>query len=570
VRSIGLEAAIVVLAAWTMTAWFAGWPSGIPAWVPFSLGLVAAIVRFGVIERPRLPRPSVETLACVGVAVLFRLPALLHPWGWVNKEGAYGAFVTLRILEGTRPVTPFTEGANYQGTLKSHLAALLWVVSHDLSWLMLAASLVLHLVFLVATMALARRIGGRWAALLAGLYLALSPRFLTVFTLNCVGQYADVLALGGAALALLAVVLDDDRHGAAARGHYLGIGLLVGAAFWQQPVAVSYIVTVAVLLALRARTWRDPWTLLVLAGGFVGTLPSLLWNVQNHWGSGAIMGGDPDALRGQIELLPRLLRRTFTIAYPILAGLSPDLPWADAPPLRIAAIALIPLSVVLYGWRYRRDLGRFLRGTPPSSWIPVLLLVVCTAIFLSFASGRVYWRPRYLLPVMAALAVQLACVLAWIAARSRTVAAVLLAGVLALNISGTWPRLQESAGLADYYERLVRSLEDKSIHTGYATFSLSAPVTMFTAERIVLSPRLDALPSYEPARHAQRVDTAGADVYLLPPEDEWRAFAARLDALGVTYRLDREPVPTFYGFSRRVELHEVADFRTGPMIPERE
>jgi len=161
-------------------------------------------------------------------------------------------------------------------------------------------------------------------------------------------------------------------------------------------------------------------------------------------------------------------------------------------------------------------------------------------------------------------------VLAWIAARSRTVAAAVLAGVLALNISGTWPRLQESAGLADYYERLVRSLEDKSVHTGYATFSLSAPVTMFTAERIVLSPRLDALPSYEPARHAQAVDTAGADVYLLPPEDEWRAFAARLDALGVTYHLDREPVPTFYGFSRRVELHEVADFRTGPVVPERE
>jgi hypothetical protein len=570
VRAIGLEAAIVALAVWTTTVWFAGWPAGLPAWVPFFLTVLAGIVRFTVLDRPRVARPSIETVACIGIAVLFRLPALLHPWGWVNKEGAYGAFVTLRILDGTRPVTPFTEGANYQGTLKSHIAALLSVPSDDLSWQMLASSLVLHLIFLAAAMALARRIAGRPAAILAGLYLALSPRFLTVFTLNCVGQYADVLALGGAALALLASVLDEGRQGAAARGHYIGIGLLLGAAFWQQPVTISYMATAALLLALRRQTWRDPWTVLVLLGGLVGALPSLLWNVQNHWGSGAILGGDPEALRGQIEMLPRLLRRTFTIAYPILAGVSPELPWADAPLVRLLAVVLIPAIFGTYVWRYRRDFTGLWRGAPRSSLIPVVLLVVCTAVFLSFASGRVYWRPRYLLPVVAALAVQLACVLALLASRWRVAAGALFAGVIALNVSGSWPRLAESAGIHAYYRRLVLSLEEKAIRTGYAPFYLSAPVTMFTSERIVLSPRLDALPSYEPARHAQIVDTAGPDAYLLPPEDEWQALAARLDALGVTYRLDREPVPTFYALSRRVALHEVADFRTGPIVPERE
>ena len=58
-------------------------------------------------------------------AVLRRLPALVHPWGWVNTDGAYGAFVALHLLEGERPAPVFTEGASYQGTLKGHLAALL-------------------------------------------------------------------------------------------------------------------------------------------------------------------------------------------------------------------------------------------------------------------------------------------------------------------------------------------------------------------------------------------------------------------------------------------------------------
>ena len=571
-RTLACEAALIVLAALTLTCWFAAWPPRLPAVIPFGLFAGLAAIRFRILGRPSLGRPSIETMACLAAAVLFRWPALLHPWGWVNKDGAYGAFVTLRILDGTRPVPPFTEGANYQGTLKSHLSALLSLLTgvDDLSWLMLASSLLLHLVFMAATMALARRIAGRGAALVAGLYLAFSPRFLTVFTLNCVGQYADVLALGGAALAVLARLLDEKRRGLPARGDYLALGFLLGAAFWQQPVAISYVITAALFLLLRRETWRDPWVVLVGVGGLIGVLPSLLWNLQNDWGTGAIVGGDPDVLRDQLAAWPRLLRRTLTIAYPILAGLSPELPWADVPLVRLAALLLIPLAFVTYVVRHGRDAAGFVRGAPPSAWIPVVLMLVCTAIFLSFASGRVYWRPRYLLAVVAAAAVFLGSALAWLAARSRPAAAAVLAAVLALNIAGSWPRLAESGSLADYYRRLVGSLEEKNIRTGYAPFAISAPVTMFTAERILLSPRLDALPAYEPERHARAVDSRAADAYVLPPEDEWKAFAARLDGLGVTYRLDLDPVPTFHGFSRRVELREVADFRTGPVIPERE
>jgi hypothetical protein len=93
---------------------------------------------------------------------------------------------------------------------------------------------------------------------------------------------------------------------------------------------------------------------------------------------------------------------------------------------------------------------------------------------------------------------------------------------------------------------------------------------MFTDERIVFSARLDALPSYEPERHLRLVETTGPDAYVLPAEDEWQAFAAKLDGLGVTYTLDRDPVPIFHRLSRRVSLAEVADFRTGPVVPERE
>src|SRR5262245_62341259 len=92
----------------------------------------------------RVASPAPETWLCVGAALLYRLPALIHPWAWVNRDGAYGAFVTLHLLQGVSPAPVFTEGANYQGTLKPHLAALLAIVTRarDLPWLMAAASVV--------------------------------------------------------------------------------------------------------------------------------------------------------------------------------------------------------------------------------------------------------------------------------------------------------------------------------------------------------------------------------------------------------------------------------------------
>jgi len=567
-RLLALEAAAVALVVLTFSAWFAGAPRGIRPGV--ALACLAATVlarawvaRAGPATRAlRAPRP--ETLACLAAAVVYRLPALLHPWGWVNRDGAYGAFVTLHLLEGARPAPVFTEGANYQGTLKSHLAALVGLVTgaRDLSFLMTAASLVLYLVFTASAMALARRVGGRAAALATGLYLALGPRFLTVFSLNCVGQYVDVLALGGVALALLARVLDEDRRGVEARGPYLVLGVLLGAAFWQQPVALSYAAAAAAALALRSGTRRDPWTLLAPAGAVLGALPVLLWNLQHGWASGDILGREPMELRAQAEALPHLVRRTLSVSFPILAGLSPNHAWADVPGVHAAAAWLFPLLLVGYLAARRADLAAWLRrGRPGPAVLSPLLMAFCLALFWAVASGSVYRRPRYLLPVVAASAVHAGVLFAWLLAQSRVAAVGAVALLLALHVTGTVPRLAASAAIARRHEEVVRSLEQKGIRTGYADFSISAPVTMFTSERIVLSPALGPTPAYESEAHARHVAEQGPDAYLLPPEDDPERFASLLRGKGVGFRTETKPVTVFYGFSRRVGLEEVAGFR---------
>jgi hypothetical protein len=583
-RDLLLEAALLGCLGLLVTTWFTARPASVPPMMPFAGLLVLGGFRWRRSWRAVLHAPAPETLAALGAATLYRAPALVHPWGWVNRDGAYPAFVALHLMQGMRPAPIFTEGAHYQGTLKGHLGALLGLVTgvRDLSLLMVLSSLLLYLVFVAATMALVRRLAGRGAAVVTGLYLAISPRFLTVFSLNCVGQYVDVLALGGLALVLLARLLAGDRRGAEARGIYLVAGLLLGAAFWQQPIALAYIGVALLALALRRATWRDAWSLLLPVGAFIGALPVLLWNVENHWQSGDIMGREPGELAAQADALLHLLRRTLTISFATLSGLSPGHPGAHLWPVAAVGYVLVPGALAFYLALRGREIASSLReGRPSPALLPPLLLACCLAQWWAVAAGRIYWRPRYLLPVTAATAMHLGVIVAWLWLRGvwgvprsappsstserrfipRVLGALILGALLAVNVSGTWPRLRSGAEVAAPYERLVRSLEAKQIRTGYADFSISAPVTMFTGERIVFSSRLGPTASYESDRHTQKVAREGPDAYVLRGDDDPERFAAVLRSLGVSYKLDVDPFPIFYGFSRRVRLDEVAGFR---------
>lgn len=560
------ELGLLALLALAVLAWFGGFPSrglSAPLAALAVLGALACALR--ALRPLTRPRVSAETAAVLAVAVAYRLPAILHPWGWVNTDGAYGAFVALELLAGVRPAPVFTIGASYQGTLKGHLAALFSLVSGaaDLSRLLVLASLLLDLVFIAATMALARRIGGRAAALAGGLYLALGPKFLTVFSLNSVGQYVDVLALGGLALALAAPLLQDEPS-PRDRLRALAVGLLLGAAFWQQPVAACYVAAVLAALALRRGPGaRQRWGWLT-AGLLVGALPVLIWNLRHGWASGEILRADGPGLRAQAEALPYLVRRTADTSLPVLAGVSPGHPWLGIAggAVRVLAGLIVPTALVAFLALRGREIAASVRaGRPSPALLPPLLLVACLGLVWATAAGAVYARPRYLLPVMAATAVHMGVVWGHLWARARALAVIALAALLALNVSGMASRLRDGGPTSEYYRSVLRSLEGKGVRTGYADFSLAAPLTMFTRERIVLSSRLGPTPAYEPEELTARVARDGPDAYVLRPDDDPDRFAAVLKALGVGYRVDLDPVPVFYAFSRRVRVEEVHGFR---------
>jgi hypothetical protein len=276
------------------------------------------------------------------------------------------------------------------------------------------------------------------------------------------------------------------------------------------------------------------------------------------------MGRETAEVGAQIQDLPSLALQTVRVAFPVLAGASPGHPWGRGPGVRSAALLFVPGLLLAYLALRGRTLVASLRAFRPiPALLPPLLIAANLALFWSVAAGMVYRRPRYLLPLLAASAVELGVVAAWLWSRKwgRWVLIPTFLAILAFDVAGTAPRMADARLIANEYRRLVTALQQLDIQTAYSDFSISAPVTMFTRERILVSPRLGPTPAYESDSLAARVDRVGADAYILPPGDDPEAFAAELRRHGIVFRQVREPLAIFYDLHPRIRAEEVRGFR---------
>ena len=184
---------------------------------------------------------------------------------------------TRRIRE--RPV--FIPSQPYGGTLKSLLVAPL-ALGMDPARAFALFSVLVYALYVGALYRLTAWLFGSGAAVLAGLYAAFAPVFVTRYSLNNDGTYVEVLALGTLAL-WLAARWTQAQEGRAVMA--LVAGLLGGLAFWLHVLAVIHLAAIAavfVLFGLR----HAPRSLAALGAGWaLGSAPALLWNAANQWRS---------------------------------------------------------------------------------------------------------------------------------------------------------------------------------------------------------------------------------------------------------------------------------------------
>jgi hypothetical protein len=548
--------AYAALAVWVLAleAWFQGPILGGRAPVVVAAPLMALLVAILVVRhRSRADPRSGDrrfALAVAGMlvlATLVRWPALRAPGSLVSSDSAVAGIIAQELRRGHVPAPIYAPGFPYEGTLKPHLTALLGLAlpAAGTPLLYVLASHLFYLLWVYAVMRLAREAAGTTAALGAGLFMAVSPRFLTAFSLNNVGQYPEVNALG-----TLALVLLTPGTGLLLPGFVLGLAL------WQQLLALYFILT-AVLAALATPALRRPRLLLDGVSGFIaGAYPVFIWNAANAWATLDWVGKGGKRPMDRLTGLPEQLERTFTVSFPKLFGLT------DAGiPVGLATAMGLGFAGLILGmaWMERRDI-REKRGRSPALLAVGLFVIVVGTFAVSKFSHRGAQRPRYLMPVYTSSAVAVGWAVAELSRRSRAAAAVAALGIVGLNGVGLVPWLQARAHAQERDRDFLETLARLGVRTGYAGFWIGPKYTFLSDGGVILSGELGPDVSWVHQGQSHIVRTTGPDALVVDPGLA-AALEARLRSLGTTFeRTESIGQVVYHHFSRRPTLEDLAGF----------
>jgi hypothetical protein len=535
--------------------------------------------RWRTLAGPPLGPAAPALLLLLALAFFFRLPVVVGGAGaTVTPDGALSGIVALHVADGSgREV--FVPQVPYSGSLKSHLTAPLALVV-DPARAFALVSVLFYLAYVAGLFRLALLVAGRRAAVLAGLYAAFSPAFVTRYSLSNDGNYVEVLALGTWALWLAARwTRETDARPRLA----LAAGLLLGLGFWCHILAVIHLASLVALFGAaaviprifgpggRRGTPDAPGflsvarSLLALGSGWaIGYVPGWLWNLANGGESfhyllpGEARAGEtgPAGLAAVTAGLGEKLRLMVTDHWPVLMGYDPGYgPVVDAALvflswLGVAAALLAAAGAARRAWRER-------------SWpLASLLLFAATNLAIALVGlPHVPGNPRYILFLMSVVPVWLADAFGegplW---RRLVLAALIATGALA-SFAQVPPTLRQDAKWREF----VADMERDGVRFCYTDFFMATRVNFLSRERIVCSAKLGPITTEYFFEYRDRVEKAPEAAFIAVNRVSAGRLERRLQDLGVGYQRRDLMKPVLLHLSRKVDPEELFPGRTFPM-----
>ena len=288
---------------------------------------------------------------CLLLALAVRAWLIVHTNGVMDGDESMVALQATNILHGALPI--YFYGQAYMGSLEAYLVALLFAIFGPSVWALRAEAALLSLVLVGLTWRLAGVLSDaagvsgklkRNFMVIAAVGAAIPPLYDGVVELRLLGGYIETFVL---MLWLLLSAFQLTRrwfHGANHQElawRWAGIGLLVGAGFWVDPLIISAILAAALwilgncLLEIYRRykdqdrkpTRWQPLRQLLLAlvaipTFLLGAAPALYWGATNHWANITYIinqGGHP-TLKQKILTILHVTRSYVQCVSPRLLG----------------------------------------------------------------------------------------------------------------------------------------------------------------------------------------------------------------------------------------------------------
>jgi hypothetical protein len=500
-------------------------------------------------------------LLVLALAFFFRLPVAVGGAGAaVTPDGALSGIVALRVADGAERLV-FVPHVPYSGSLKSHLTAPLTLVM-DPARAFALVSVLFYVAYVAGLFRLALLVAVPRVALLAGLYAAFGPAFLTRYSLSNDGNYVEVLALGTWALWLAARWTRENE----ARPHLaLTAGLLLGLAFWCHILAIVHLLALAAVVALAGRR-AAPRSLLALGAGWaLGYAPGWLWNLANGWlsfryllpgearagetGLAAVATGLGDKFRLMLVDHAPVLMAYDTGYGPAVSGLLASLAW-----LGVAAALFSAARASRRAWRER-------------SWpLATLLLFAATNLALALvALPHVPGNPRYVLFLMSVVPVFLADALGVGPPRGTRAGPAVLLVLIATGAAASFAHVPPTLRQDERWRRFVAEMESEGVRHCYTDFHLATRINFLSRERIVCSAKLGPTTTEYFFEYRERVERAPEAAFVAVNRTSAGRLEARLSGLGVAYERRDLMKPVLLRLSRKVDPEELFPGRAFPL-----
>jgi hypothetical protein len=540
-------------------------PASLAAMPPLVLlaatALAAAVWLRGrrrVLLGPPLGAAAPALLLVLALSLFLRLPVVASGAGAaVTADGALSGIVALHVRDGSEHLV-FVPQVPYSGSLKSHLTAPLATVL-DPARAFALVSVLFYLAFVAGLFRLALLVSGPRTALLAGLYAAFSPAFVTRYSLSNDGNYVEVLALGSWALWL---ALRWTREPAARPQLALAAGLLLGLGFWCHILAVIHLVALVALFVLVGRLASLRSLAALGAGAAVAYAPGWLWNLANEWQSfhyllpGEARAGETGE-NGVAAVTSGLGEKAWlmlTDHAPVLMGYDTGYgPAIDRVLLALAWLG-VAAAALATGCALRRAMRErsLERGT--------LLLFGATNLAIALvALPHVPGNPRYILFLMTVIPVLLAETFG--EGPRRLVLLVLVATGAAASLAQVPATLRQDTR----WRGFVSDLERAGVHYCYTDFFIATRLNFLSGERIVCTAKLGPFTTEYFFAYREAVERA-PEAALIPVNHTAAArLETRLAELGVSYERRDLVKPVLLRLSRKVDPEELFPGREFPL-----
>jgi len=395
------------------------------------------------------------------IALVFRIPYLMHSFGLMSSDDAIPALMGKHISEGKLPPV-YYYGQLYMGSFSEHIFALMFAIFGYSIFLLKFTTLLFFLAFIATQFIFMKEIFSFRFSFIVSLFYSLPIGHMIPVTFDNTGAFPLVLFLGSCILYISYLIYWKNNENLIPL-----LGFLMGISFWTHQITVCFIMTSFAILLFKFKLRLKKYLRLFFFF-LIGCLPLLMVEIYEKFLLLKFL------IPGKIELaLWEKLKTTIRLTLSLVS--------LETHPSSIFFLAFILLgflTLLYFSIRKKKLL-------PQGMYSIFFIIFFLIYLFSGFSNIAVN---RYLYPLYFCLPILLVSPFLFIKSRKKHLFSLVLILVLFFpyNLKQNYLGFLKSRGTHEFLNRVLASMKDTRKQYWRGDYWTSYLITALSKENILV------------------------------------------------------------------------------------